>query len=206
MIMYQIANMPDYRTNLINYSESLEKFKEKVDNAGFQQIKADFIDILSKQTDMHPDIFQGVMESFFFIENGYVRTGIFVLGRTVEEIMTLLIETCHSKNKTIGITLHKYNRFKKDFSFSKKIQFLAGEEIQLNQKGFPSMNCTLIRRRPFIPPARKVSLHKLREFGRNSSAHPATALELQIIENNIINWVENGIGFIIDTQVDINFL
>ena len=185
------------RSNLNKYQRSKKSLSDKVTKliANTKALKFQVIDGLD---DIDHSIFCGICECIEQLENGHIRTGIFVLGRTIEEISTLFIEKSLEKGKRIGITKPQYNKHKTDFTFYKRLEFLAGEEVNLYKK----VNIKF-KKQPLINAGRKSSLHEIREYGRNKGAHPVTTAEFLIIKDNLSTWLVLGLDFIIDIQVEL---
>ena len=166
-------------------------------------------------------IFQGIQEAFQLINDGNTRTGIFVLGRTIEELLDIYIEICHDKKFKIGLNKKDFQDSKETFSFSQKVEFFAGEEVQLlrvykksrRTRTATCSNCgnsttKRIKRtskfiqynqQPLIRSETKKIITEIRKYGRNIGAHKANAAEIKYLNDNLIRWVENGLIFIYDT-------
>ncbi len=187
------------------YSRDRERQKRKVDSSGFQATKERIYRVIDSQSDMDDSIFAGICECFEFIESGYIRTGIFVLGRTLEEIATLYIEKAISKRRGIGILKPQFEVYKKGFMLKKKLDFLSGIQVRLQVYGRPELPITFTKP-PKINPANLATLHDIREFGRNVGAHPITNVELDNAIRNLDSWLSVGTIFIVDMQVEVNRL
>lgn len=202
--------MAKYASNNRRYQKEFSESQDFLDQMGIESEYEKWIKIFTKQ-DMDFEIFSSLKECFEHIHKGYVRTAIFILGRTIEDLIYdyLLLSVKHQGR--IGITKEDLIYYKETFSFKQKLELLAGEEIYLHKKfkrkykrggkevKGKGINVKLTTPR-YIEEGSFLMLNEIREFGRNVGAHKATAAEIKILNQKAITWFNSALTFIYDTQ------
>ncbi len=201
--------MSKYSYNEKKYIKNQSEITQFLKDSGIEAELAGWEQVFSKQ-DLDYETFCGLKESFDHLRNCKMRTAVFTLGRTIEELLDSYMDNAINSGYKIGVTAKDIEECRNTFAFSLKIDFLKGEEIQLgriykrkvNGKKRTSKKVKL-KIAALIKTATADSLHEIREYGRNIGAHRANKSDVKKVKEKIIPWFTLALNFIYDTQGEI---